>query len=515
MIFFQQCGGKQVEELNYKYEQSNNTHMPVNIEELRNGIALLTKKQKEALARVMSNLIMADNVIDEEEIEKFTNLFGEEDREIFIKAQQMTFEEAIKRLSSSGNGDRRCAIEMLKLVANSDGVCDPTEAYLILAIKFVLEQNNYSVSSYKMTDYYISNRFVIYVEPTDLEEANVGNVITTRKNVEDNLNIISHLFASIGIQFLYIPQVVNLYKGGENDGNERRNKFVKMASYLFPTISDNDAMDAYNIITNLKIRTFVKDYLKSKLHFTTSEKHPEFLVMLGRSEVVTCGLNGKYKIDKYIDVLHMEIQDCDAKGLVERFVNEFNETVSYNHYFTFNPSNRRISYQGISKLFFNLVLRPLQTINDWTLDVYTGHHDQIILINGIDLELDYGHAARYLAIAYTSFYGDKKGFPCSPEHLSSEERQNMESIYTVCYRELKGNPTANVTSVFNRLINRKNKINNQITAQRGLTNIQGCVKIATGDNRYMITIRGKIRINGREFEETDLYQKLSKIGSED
>ena len=112
----------------------------------------LGKDQRIALARIVYDLIMADKIIDDEEVVKFAKLFGEENnRTLFHQAQELTFAKAIKLLTqpSDDNNDnevirkvhsnqrRRQAEKAANIVsetASSDGFCAPSEAILLLAI---------------------------------------------------------------------------------------------------------------------------------------------------------------------------------------------------------------------------------------------------------------------------------------------------------------------------------------------------------------------------------------------
>ena len=68
----------------------------------------LGKDQRIALARIVYDLIMADKIIDDEEVVKFAKLFGEENNRIlFHQEQELTFAKAIKLLTqpSDDNND--------------------------------------------------------------------------------------------------------------------------------------------------------------------------------------------------------------------------------------------------------------------------------------------------------------------------------------------------------------------------------------------------------------------------
>ena len=147
----------------------------------------LGKDQRIALARIVYDLIMADKIIDDEEVVKFAKLFGEENNRIlFHQAQELTFAKAIKLLTqpSDDNNDnevirkvhadqrRRQAEKAANIVsetASSDGFCAPSEAILLLAIDYFLKKNNatytkYDIQSFILTDIFIGKRFVLYVD---------------------------------------------------------------------------------------------------------------------------------------------------------------------------------------------------------------------------------------------------------------------------------------------------------------------------------------------------------------
>mgnify|MGYP001070089610 FL=1 len=69
----------------------------------------LGKDQRIALARIVYDLIMADKIIDDDEVVKFAKLFGEdENRTLFHQAQELSFAKAVKLLSQPG-GDEKTA----------------------------------------------------------------------------------------------------------------------------------------------------------------------------------------------------------------------------------------------------------------------------------------------------------------------------------------------------------------------------------------------------------------------
>ena len=65
-----------------------------------NRITEFAREQRIAIARVISDLIMADKIIDDKEIRKFSNLFGNDNnRNLFRDAQGITLSQALNILT--------------------------------------------------------------------------------------------------------------------------------------------------------------------------------------------------------------------------------------------------------------------------------------------------------------------------------------------------------------------------------------------------------------------------------
>lgn len=337
------------------------------IDIVREQIKALDDDRRVALARIVSDLVKADKVIDDGEIKNYNAMFGSDmSRQLFLNAQLYTFAEAmklmaqpidqdndslfVKKRNADTRGKRaRAAIEAVTQVANCDGVCDPSEAILLTAIKYFLTENQkgrYDVQSYMLQDFFVAKRFVIFIEtcPTPASE-----------EIERNFNVISQLFASVGLQFVYVPRLARLYASKDLD------TFKNMTMYFFPTITENVVEDIYRKISSMTTSVFVKDYLCKKMHMNLlGHKNPSYLIMLGNSDVVVKDATGNMTMRRYADFLTIGLR-ADGKDVlttVDKFVADFNKQVSYAQYFSFNPSNERLLYQGAYKLFFNLIALP-------------------------------------------------------------------------------------------------------------------------------------------------------------
>lgn len=70
------------------------------IDVVKNHIRTLDDDRRVALARIVSDLVKADKVIDDDEIDSYNAMFGPDmSRQLFLNAQSYTFAEALKLMA--------------------------------------------------------------------------------------------------------------------------------------------------------------------------------------------------------------------------------------------------------------------------------------------------------------------------------------------------------------------------------------------------------------------------------
>ena len=314
---------------------------------------IIEKDMRLAMARIIYDLIMADKVIDDKEVEKFVSLFGKgNSRSLFQCAQEQTFADAVKSLKEPNvnprdndatrkiNATKRLhraetASNIVNEIASSDGFCAPSEAILLLAIEYYLKKNDsyytkYDLQSFKLTDIFIGKRFVLYVD-------NSGS--SKSCEIEANYDLIVNLLASIGFQFIYIPKLVEHYGLGEKRKAEALEKFKTLATYIFPDIPENKVEMAYEKIMSMTTKSFVKDYLNDKLGFNIDCSHPSLMVMLGRSSVLGKNVSEqRIAYDTYANFLKINIYNDSIVSVIGDLIKDFNSYVTLNIFIDFNES---------------------------------------------------------------------------------------------------------------------------------------------------------------------------------
>lgn len=463
------------------------------IDVIREQIRALDDDRRVALARIVSDLVKADKVIDDDEIDNYNAIFGPDmGRQLFLNAQSYTFAEALKLMAQpidqeddtlfirKRNADTRgkrarAALESVTQVANCDGVCDPSEAILLTAIKYFLTENQegkYDVQSYMLEDFFVAKRFAIFIETCQTPAS---------EEIEKNFNVISQLFASVGLQFVYVPRLAKLY------ASKDLKTFKNMTMYFFPTITENVVEEIYRTISTMTTKVFVDEYLCKKMHMNLrGNKKPSFLIMLGNSDVVVKDAKGELSMRRYADFLNISLKTdgSNVLSVVDKFVADFNQFVSYTQYFSFNPSNERLLYQGAYKLFFNLVALPAKVKTQRTLNISPQNHK--IFINDTSFPIPLSKLAVYALVLHASTLGECKGIPVIP---NEEETLWVENLYKKIYATLKGDEGADVRSPIRRLSVTISEINKELSQKfKGLS---GILRIGKDKQHYTIQIKAE------------------------
>ena len=101
----------------------------------------MNKIEKISIARVVSDLIKADSVIDSREME----LFGlvkdgyKLNQECLNDTRFMTFSDAVNNLRFLGKTERAELMNLFKNITLADGMCNKDEALLMMALLYCLE----------------------------------------------------------------------------------------------------------------------------------------------------------------------------------------------------------------------------------------------------------------------------------------------------------------------------------------------------------------------------------------
>ena len=136
---------------------------------------MLERIQRIALARILSDLIEADFIVEEREMDFFEKIISKDgfniSKAMLVEAKKIDFAKALSILKELDEKGRARIVESLKKLSLSDGMCVSLEAILIYSVISALTEQGrvYSVPSDGIR---IDNMTAIYVENSNGTETN-------------------------------------------------------------------------------------------------------------------------------------------------------------------------------------------------------------------------------------------------------------------------------------------------------------------------------------------------------
>lgn len=233
------------------------------------------REERIAFARILSDLIEADFIVDEDEMESFDEIKNDKEFNITLsmlsEAKTKTFAEAVKTLQALQDAGKKELIrEKLYRMSLSDGTCVPLEALQIMAVKYALDGNG-QVFSIPSGSSFIENMKVLYIENEDNTEANAY--------ISKNYRAISNEFRLAGFSFVYIPQIVEDYK-------QIRGEYLhKVIKYMIPALEEAKVERIQQDLCSMTTLRFTHDLLFKKMGINMLASKPAFLFKIGESSV--------------------------------------------------------------------------------------------------------------------------------------------------------------------------------------------------------------------------------------
>ena len=185
----------------------------------------MTGEQKAAIARIISDLIKADNIIEESEIEKMKELMDEYSigsREM-TEARRIKFSEAVSilqnyTLEKGTNKTSRIKhfFEEVYSIAMSDNQCVPKEVLLMSALKYCLiDRNNQNIEdnpyllSCPTGESSTNEQYIVYLESSYDNKCNL--------EIKKHFRLLVSLSRLCGFHFIYIPKMVEEFNNMKKD----------------------------------------------------------------------------------------------------------------------------------------------------------------------------------------------------------------------------------------------------------------------------------------------------------
>ena len=301
----------------------------------------MLRAHKIAIARIFSDLIKADRIIDTGEMECWQRLCVKYaiDKDIEKEAQHVSFSNALDTICGSGvQGLKEDLLGDCRSMTISDGFCAHSEALIMIAIILRLEsEQTFSVETFSIpkANFNIDVATALYIED---EYDN-----PTNEAIKDNYRSLFKEFQLAGFHFVYLPKIIEHYR--ETDSK----LFRQILSFLAPSLSEAGIDNTYKSLMDMTTGVFCKDLLCNKCGITDLRNtFPSLLIKIGSSFV------GE---DAFSNYLKIEV-DEDILSTVQAFVDKFCEMLSSDVYVV-NTSEERDSqfhFHGFYKQLLDIFL---------------------------------------------------------------------------------------------------------------------------------------------------------------
>ena len=254
----------------------------------------MKKIERISISRILFDFIKADRIIDAGEMTQYAKLKERYDivKEDEIAATRMTFADAVNTLSKSDKGLKLDFLGDCSDMTLSDGLCDRSEALLLLALrcKLTSEFDEVEILSIPKSLFNITASSILYVESRtepEINEVIINNYRTLFKECQ-----------LAGFNFIYIPKVIEHYK------NSDRTLTNQIISFLAPSFSEEGVNRVIDGLFSMTTTSFCKDILCNKLGITSLRStSPSFLIKIGESYVGDNIYSNYFKIEIDLNVV--------------------------------------------------------------------------------------------------------------------------------------------------------------------------------------------------------------------
>lgn len=315
----------------------------------------MTKEQRIAISRVISDMIKADNIIEETEILDMKRLMSDyslthQDMEA---ARNIKFSDAIPVLKELSLKERKEFGKKIYGIAQSDNVCVPREALLLIALKYcLLDEDKRDANGKPLPKPYLvscatgeatlNDQYMVYIESAYDKEMN--------EQLERNFRLLVTLSRLSGFNFIYIPKMVQEFQ------NMRKEYVLDVISYMAPNLDNKFIRDVYERLCKMTTVEFFRNVLYERLQVQTPHNiAPSLLINIGTSVVPYCSAAGP--VQYYTEFLCIPIT-TDILSLVEGLLGYYQSRVSVRQTIVYGGSNGQFKYFGFYKALFDFLIAP-------------------------------------------------------------------------------------------------------------------------------------------------------------
>lgn len=376
----------------------------------------MTREVRTAMARIISDMIKADNIIEESEIKDMKRLMSEYSitHQEMSDARKIRFTDAVNTLKDMTLKDRKEFFDRLYSVALSDNICVPREALLLIALQYCLIDIERRSEDGKLLPkpYLIScptgeasfnDQYMVYLESSYDEERNI--------ELMQHFRLLVTITRLCGFNFIYIPKMVEEFRG-------MNEQYVKdVISYMAPNLEEDYIQQVYDRLCDMTTVDFFRNVLYERLQVRALHNTPpSLLINIGTSVVPYCTAGGS--VQYYTEFLCVPISSS-ILTLVDDILGFYQSKVSIRQSITINDSKGQFKYFGFYKALFDFLVAPPPIAPDLIFlgqDMKTGRYQVAFKFdegNEKKLCLTPREYETYYQVALRSYKGQTKGLSIS------------------------------------------------------------------------------------------------------
>lgn len=386
----------------------------------------LDREHKIAFARIITDLIEADFVVEVDEMQFFERIISKEgfciSDAMLVEAKKMDFSKALSILKALDENCRRIVVDTLKQLSMSDGVCVPLEAILIFAVEQVL-MNGAIVHSIPQSGINIDNLKVIYVEN---QETEIGSQIEAKLS-----SIVSEL-KLVGFDFVYIPRLIRDFGRMEHD------YLKKVVKYMIPSISDERVTTICENLRGLTTSRFCRDLLYKKLGMNLIDCKPSLLLKINDSDIVDRYESEAIERIRYSNFLQLELKG-DVIDEIHSIIETYHSMISCSITVESKPRTPKFIYTGFHRSLFDLIAFGRE-LKEYRLVFEVLEHKANVYFESMDnekehicLKLNPQEIALYYMIVRKSLSGNGLDWR---EHVPNKDKMLILSEYNSLYGKI-------------------------------------------------------------------------------
>ena len=379
----------------------------------------MTREQRTAIARIISDMIKADNIIEETEIKDMKILMSKYSlsHQEMSDARKIRFSDAVNTLKDLSVRERKFFFDDIYKIALSDNICVPREALLLIALQYCLKETNIKdASGNRLPQPYLiscptgeasfNDQYIVYLESSYDQERN--------SELKQHFRLLVTITRLCGFNFIYIPKMVEEFR------NMKEEYVMDVISYMAPNLESSFIKKVYNRLCGLTTVDFFKNVLYERLQVRAlHDTPPSLLINIGTSVVPYCSVGGS--VQYYTEFLCIPISS-DILSLVDDILGFYQSKVSIRQSITINDSKGQFKYFGFYKALFDFLVAPPPVAPDLVYlgqDMRTGRYQVAFRFddgNEKKILLTPREYDTYFQVAYKTYRSRVRGLPLSGDN---------------------------------------------------------------------------------------------------